>query len=153
MSAVGLPSAAAVGAPRFDRLLFAALIALAGLTLLWEAWLAPIRPGGSWLVLKAAPILIALPGLVRGRRYTAQWLSLVLPFYAAEGIVRAWSESGRVPLLASGELILAVLAFILTLFVARGRREITRRRSGNSIEDEPAEVRRCIRHQLVAEAQ
>jgi uncharacterized membrane protein len=107
---------------RSDRLLVALLVALAGLLVLWEAWLAPIRPGGSWLVLKAAPLIAALPGLARGRRYTAQWLSLLLPFYAAEGIVRAWSESGRVPLLAAAELALASGAFALTLLVARRRR-------------------------------
>ena len=122
MSAVGLPFTSTPRASGADRLLVATLVALAGLLVLWEAWLAPLRTGGSWLVLKALPLALALPGLARGRRYTAQWLSLLLPFYAAEGIVRAWSEAGRVPLLACGELALAVLAFALTLLVARRRK-------------------------------
>lgn len=122
MSAVRFTSTTPPHAMRDDRLLVAVLLALAGLLVLWEAWLAPVRPGGSWLVLKAVPLLLALPGLVRGRRYTAQWLSLLLPFYAAEGIVRAWSEAGRVPLLAGAEIALAALAFALTLLVARRRR-------------------------------
>ena len=121
LSSSASSSAASAGASRAGRQLVATLAALAGLLVLWEAWLAPIRPGGSWLVLKAVPLLLALPGIVRGHRYTAQWLSLVLPLYLAEGIVRAWSESGRVQLLAGAELCLAVAAFALTLLVVRRR--------------------------------
>ena len=49
------------------------LIALIFLCLTWELWLAPLRPGGSWLVLKLLPLLAALMGVLRGRRYTLQW--------------------------------------------------------------------------------
>ena len=38
----------------------ASLLALILLTLAWELWLAPLRPGGSWLVLKAAILLLPL---------------------------------------------------------------------------------------------
>jgi uncharacterized membrane protein len=86
--------------------------ALAGLCVLWELVLAPIRPGGSWLALKALPAVLALPGLARGARRTGQWTSLALPFYFVEGVVRAWSETGRVQVLASGEAALALLAFV-----------------------------------------
>ena len=33
------------------------LVALLMLCLAWELWWAPLRPGGSWLVLKALPLL------------------------------------------------------------------------------------------------
>ena len=33
------------------------LLALIALCLAWEIWLAPLRPGGSWMLLKALPLL------------------------------------------------------------------------------------------------
>jgi uncharacterized membrane protein len=105
-----------------DRLLIAATLALIGVLVLWEAWLAPVRPGGSWLVLKALPLCVAIPGLLRRRVYTRQWLSLLLPLYVAEGIVRAWSEPGRSRMLASVETLLALVAFGSALIVLRHRR-------------------------------
>ena len=44
-------------------------IGLIVLSLLWERWLAPIRPGGSWLMLKAVPLLLPVPGLMKGKGY------------------------------------------------------------------------------------
>ena len=106
---------------RLDRALTASILALALLLALWELWLAPLRPGGSWLALKALPLALALPGLLRGSRYTRQWLSLLLPFYLAEGIVRAFSETGRVRLLSAGEVVLAVVAFVIIVSMLRKR--------------------------------
>ena len=40
----------------------AALIALIVLSLAWELWLAPLRPGGSLLALKALPLAVPLGG-------------------------------------------------------------------------------------------
>ena len=51
-----------------------ALLALIALCVIWEGWLAPLRPGGSWMMLKALPLLPAVFGGLRGRRYTSQWL-------------------------------------------------------------------------------
>ena len=39
----------------------ASLVTLIALSIAWEAWLAPLRPGGSALVLTAVPLLLALP--------------------------------------------------------------------------------------------
>lgn len=108
--------------PVLARLLPAAVLALCALLVLWELWLAPVRAGGSWLALKALPLLLALPGLFRPRLYTRQWLSLLLPLYAAEGIVRAWTEPGRVRALAAAEIVLSLIAFFSILALARGRR-------------------------------
>ena len=72
----------------------AALIALIGLCLAWELWLAPLRPGGSYLALKAAPLALPLPGILLGRRYTYQWSSMLVLAYFAEGVVRTWAERG-----------------------------------------------------------
>ena len=108
--------------PAFARLLPASVLALCCVLVLWEIWLAPIRQGGSWLALKALPLALALPGLFGQRRYTRQWLSLLLPLYAAEGTVRAWTEPGRVRALAAAEIVLSLIAFVAILMLARSRR-------------------------------
>ncbi len=89
----------------------AILVALALLMIAWEVRIAPIRQGGSWLLLKALPPLLLLPRIWRGDIYTFKWAPLVILLYFTEGIVRAWSESGASRLLASVEVALAV-AFI-----------------------------------------
>ena len=50
------------------------LIALIALCIAWEGWLAPLRPGGSWMMLKGALLLLPLFGVLRGKRYTYKWL-------------------------------------------------------------------------------
>src|SRR3954464_15773261 len=97
----------------------ATLALLFMLCLAWEWRLAPLRPGGSWLVAKALPLLIALPGLLKGRRYTFQWTSLLTIFYFAEGIVRAASEQGLSQALAAAECGLALALFACTVTFAR----------------------------------
>ncbi len=55
----------------FSRTLAATcLLALIALGLAWELWLAPLRPGGSWLALKVLPLTLALPGVLKLRMYT-----------------------------------------------------------------------------------
>lgn len=88
-------------------------MALVALSLAWELWLAPLRPGGSWIALKALPLLAPLRGVVRGRRYTYQWSPLLVLAYATEGIVRGWSETGVSAGLGTGEFLLAT-AFVVS---------------------------------------
>jgi len=97
----------------------ASLLALIVLCLAWEIWLAPLRPGGSWLSLKALPLLAPLFGLLHGRRRTFQWTSLLALAYFAEGIVRAWSEPDPVRTLAVLEIALAVALFACAVLGAR----------------------------------
>jgi uncharacterized membrane protein len=87
----------------------ASLIALVLLTLAWELWLAPLRPGGSWLVLKTLPLLLPLFGILRGSPRTCQWAPLLVLPYAAEGLVRGWTEPGLAGNLAWAEFALASL--------------------------------------------
>jgi uncharacterized membrane protein len=98
------------------------LLALVFLCLAWELWLSPLRPGGSWVVLKVLPLLAALTGVLRGRRYTMQWASMMILAYFTEGTVRAWSESGLARGLAVGEIALSLLFFACTLAFARAMR-------------------------------
>lgn len=103
----------------YSRLASGSLIALLALCISWELWLAPLRPGGSMLVLKALPLLLPLFGILRGKRYTHQWTSMLALAYLAEGLVRAASDQGSSQLLAATEAILAILLFAGCLGHAR----------------------------------
>lgn len=96
-----------------------ALLALILLCLVWELWLAPLRPGGSFIALKALPLVLPLPGILRGRRYTFQWSSMLVLAYFAEGVVRCWSERGVSQTLAFTEVALSVAFFVAAVAYAR----------------------------------
>jgi uncharacterized membrane protein len=87
----------------------AALVALIVLALVWEKWLAPLRPGGSALVFKALPLAFALPGVLRRRLYTFQWASMLILLYVAEGVVRGMTDAQPSAQLGWLETALAVL--------------------------------------------
>ena len=95
---------------RARRAFTATLAALLLLQILWEVVLAPIRPGAFWLALKALPPLLLWPAISRRRRRAAQGALLLLPGYVAEGVVRAWSEQGRIALCAATSALLALIA-------------------------------------------
>jgi len=95
------------------------LVALIMLCLAWEAWLAPLKPQGSMLILKALPLLLPLFGILKGKRYTYQWASMFILIYFSEGAVRAWADQGVSARLALIEVILTIIFFICTIFYAR----------------------------------
>jgi uncharacterized membrane protein len=97
----------------------ASLAALILLCLAWELWLAPLRPGGSLVALKALPLALPLPGVLAGRRYTFQWSSLLILAYFAEGATRAWAESGLARTLALAEVALSLAFFAAAVSYAR----------------------------------
>jgi uncharacterized membrane protein len=97
----------------------ATLLALILLCLAWELWLAPLRPGGSYIAFKALPLLFPLMGILQGERYTYQWASMLILAYFAEGVVRAWSEHGTSQLLAALEIALSLAFFAATVAYAR----------------------------------
>jgi uncharacterized membrane protein len=97
----------------------ATLAALIALCLAWELWLAPLRPGGSLLALKALPLALPLGGILKGRRYTYQWSSMLILAYLAEGVTRAWAERGTSQLLATFEILLSLLFFAAAVSYAR----------------------------------
>lgn len=90
----------------------ASLLALIGLCLAWELWLAPLRPGGSWLALKALPLCLPLVGLLKQRLYTYRWVSLMVWLYFTEGVVRAWSDPWPSRGWAGVEIALSLLLFV-----------------------------------------
>ena len=97
----------------------ASLIALIALCIAWELWLAPQRPGGSWLVLKVLPLLMTLPGMLRGRVYTHRAMTLLIIAYFVEGVVRAWSDRGLSAQLAAVEIALALVLFTSAIAYVR----------------------------------
>ena len=105
--------------PWFNRLASTSLVVLLFLCLAWELWLAPLRPGGSMLALKALPLLLPLLGILRRKRYTHQWPSMLALAYVTEGLVRAASDHGASQALAMAETVLAMLLFAGCLGHAR----------------------------------
>ncbi len=87
------------------------LLGLIALCTAWELWLAPLRPGGSWLALKALPLVVPLAGLLKRRMYTYRWVSLLVWLYFTEGVVRAWSDTAPGRWLALAEVALCLLLF------------------------------------------
>jgi uncharacterized membrane protein len=102
-------------AARWHRVAVALVAGLAIFEALWELSLAPLRPGGSWLALKALPPALLWLPLARGRRRARQLASLLLPLFAAEGIVRALTESGRHAVVATAATALALAALVALL--------------------------------------
>jgi len=97
------------------------LVALIFLCVAWELFLAPVRPGGSWLVLKALPLLVPLFGVLHGKRYTFQWTTLLVWLYFAEGVVRAWTDGGLSARLAAAEIALVLAYFAAAVAFLRSR--------------------------------
>jgi uncharacterized membrane protein len=97
----------------------ASLIALILLCLAWESFLAPLKPGGTLLILKALPLLIPLFGILKGRRYTYQWSGMLILLYFTEGCVRAWADVGLSRRLALIEVVLTLLFFVCVIFYAK----------------------------------
>lgn len=87
---------------------------------LWELVVAPLHPGGSWLVLKALPLLVPLHGVIKRDLYTLQWSSMVILLYFTEGVVRGYSDTTAASsLMAWGEAALVGVYFISSLLYLR----------------------------------
>ncbi len=87
------------------------LLGLIVLGLVWELWLAPLRPGGTLLALKVLPLCFPLTGLLKNRMYTYRWLSLLIWLYFTEGVVRAWGDAAPSQYFAFAEVVLCVVLF------------------------------------------
>ena len=123
----GSRDAVAVTPSRPERIAFSSTLALTLWIVCWEAAFAPLRPGSAWLALKALPLALFLPGLARGARRPRQWLALLLPWYLAEGIVRASTEHGRHAVAAGLAATLAAMAFASLLWTFHREGRVARR--------------------------
>jgi uncharacterized membrane protein len=97
----------------------ASLVALILLCIAWEINLAPLRPNGSWLVLKVVPLWIPLHGIWKRDLYTMQWASMLILLYFAEGIVRGMTDPGLSSLLGWIETGLVVVFFTCVVLFLR----------------------------------
>ena len=95
------------------------LVLLILLCVLWELVLAPLRPGGSWLVLKVVPLLLPLRGVLKRDLYTMQWSSMLILLYFGEGIVRATSDRGLSATLGWVEVALTCIFFTCAILYLR----------------------------------
>jgi uncharacterized membrane protein len=94
--------------------------ALIVLCVLWESWLAPLRPGSFLLSLKALPLLLPLLGAMRRNVYTIQWSSMLIWLYFTEGVVRGFrNPDALTSLLAYTEIALVLLFFSCAMFFLR----------------------------------
>lgn len=97
----------------------ASLLALIALCVAWEWVLAPLRPGGSWLVLKVVPLLIPLRGILKRDVYTLQWSSMLILLYLMEGVVRVATDPGMSAILAGIEIGLTCVFFFCSMLFLR----------------------------------
>ncbi len=100
----------------------AAIVDLIMVCVAWEWLISPLRPGGSWLVLKAVPLIIMLPGVWRANVYTMQWSSMAILIYTTEALTRI-TESGWNMWMAILELILSVTVFVALLMYLKPIKE------------------------------
>jgi uncharacterized membrane protein len=109
------------------------LAALILLCLAWELVLAPLRPGGSWLVLKVIPLLLPLRGVLKRDLYTMQWSSLLILLYLAEGLVRATSDPGLSATLGWVETGLCCVFFACILLYLRPYKQAAKKLAQQAI--------------------
>ena len=104
------------------------LLGLIILCLLWETWLAPLRPGGTLLFLKALPLAFAVRGVARGSLYTIQWSSMLVLLYLMEGVVRAFSDPpGPSITMAWLEILLSTVFFVSALMYVHPAKRAAKR--------------------------
>ncbi len=119
---------------RLHQLSVFSLVGLLLLCVLWELVLAPLRPGGSWMVIKALPLLAPRAGTIRRNIYTMQWASMMILIYFTEGVVRAWSERGLSQGLAAAEIALSTIYFFCAIFFLRPYKREAKRLAREAIE-------------------
>lgn len=114
---------------RYFQISAASLMLLIALLICWEWFLAPLRPGGSWVILKVIPLLFPLPKILRRDNYTMQWSSMLIFIYFTEGVVRATSDISVISRgLACAEIILSLIFFFSTIFYIRPHKIIAKQR-------------------------
>lgn len=96
-----------------------------GLLLLLASWIIYFDPPKNnttslALLFILSPLLIALRGLLNGKRYTYAWSSMLILFYFMHGVVEAWAnENETIRILALIEVFLSVIFFIGAIMYVR----------------------------------
>lgn len=103
-----------------QRLALTSLVILFLWCLAWEIFLAPLKPGGTLLFLKALPLVFAFRGVAKGNLYTMQWASMLVLLYLMEGVVRVMSDPpGPSIWMAWVEILLSSTFFMAAIFYVR----------------------------------
>ena len=103
------------------------LVALILACVAWETFVAPLRPGGSWMSLKVIPLLFPLRGVLKGRLYTYQWAAMLSLLYVGEGSVRVMSDVDSASVaMAWLELLLAGGFFVCAVAYVRPAKKAAR---------------------------
>lgn len=119
--------------PTLRRFAIASLLGLILLCVLWETWLAPLKPGGTLLFLKALPLAFAVRGVAKGQIYTMQWSSMLVLLYLMEGVVRVMSDPpGPSIIMAWIEIMLSTVFFMSAIFYVRPAKQAAKRLSKSS---------------------
>lgn len=113
------------------------LVALIALCVAWELALAPLRPNGSWLVLKVIPLLLPLRGVLKRDNYTLQWSSMLILLYFMEGIVRATSDKGLSATLGWVEVALTCIFFFCSISYLRPYKKAAKKRALEATQKAP----------------
>ena len=113
------------------------LVALIALCVAWELVLAPLRPNGSWLVLKVIPLLLPLRGVLKRDNYTLQWSSMLILLYFMEGIVRATSDKGLSATLGWVEVALTCIFFFCSISYLRPYKKAAKKRALEATQKAP----------------
>lgn len=101
----------------------------------WETVVAPLKPGGSLLALKAVPLLLPLIGAIRRDIYTLQWSSMVILLYFAEGVVRGYSDTDPVSrIMAWGEAAIVIVYFLCAILFLRPYKKAARKMARELLE-------------------
>jgi uncharacterized membrane protein len=116
------------------RMAVLSLVALIVLSVAWELVLAPLRPGGSWLVLKVIPLLLPLRGVLKQDVYTMQWSSMLILLYLAEGAVRVMTDTQAISIgLGWAEVILSLIYFISVIAYLRPIKKAAKQQAAAAI--------------------
>lgn len=102
-------------------LMLCCLLGLIALLTLRYTWLAPPANTGyvaPLLLLLVGPLLLPLFGILRERRYTAAWTSLLAVFYFAHG-VSTTATAGMLRWIGSVEILLSLGLFAGCLLFIR----------------------------------
>jgi uncharacterized membrane protein len=124
-------------------------IALLLLLLAWELWLAPLRPGGSALALKALPVLVLVPGVWRGGPAPMQWALMLVLLYVCEAGLRFF-EPPPVAWLAAAEGFLATGFFVAAIVYLRPMKRAAKARASEARANEARAAERRAAHEGAA---
>lgn len=123
--------------PFFSRLAALSLVGLIILCLVWELYIAPLRPGGSYLALKVLPLLLPLRGVLKGNLYTLQWSSMLVLLYFMEGVTRAWSDPNSVSvMMAYIEIVLSLIFYVCAMFYLWPSKKAAKKRKQEQVQKE-----------------